>query len=656
MGKQARGGRRLLVVAVAASMLATVVPPAPAQAVTVQRHGAERVLGGITAERLEIRASGTLARGDLLRFREDDPAVDLRPRLARGVIAGTEGMVAMSRRELGRGAIAGVNGGYWLSRPWGTPNGLFVDRGELLAGQAVRNNTGGGPTGRGMVGWRRDARPVMDLLRVSITLEQPAHGTPPVVVDELNRQPLSSVGVTRTGGELLLYSDRFGTAVNVPDDSVVITLEGLRLASTGTATGTVVATRAVDRATSIPLGEGRQLLVAYDQRRRDLVVPMPGEEIRVTTAIATTSTAASDWDGLWGGVAGGQLLVRDGRRRSVDEWRQDAAFSDAHVTARQPRTVIARHRDGEVWLVTIDGRRAGWSAGITLRDLADALVQLGVTEAVNLDGGGSTTMTVAGSIRNRPSESGRTVADGLFLYVEQPPAARTLVSACTPQVQQVGLGFRDVPGTTHADAITCLAGWRVTSGVTATRFDPDAPVSRAQLASFLARWIDDHADRGQGRPLPTDASASFGDVLDGNVHAVAIRRLAAAGIVSGRSADRFDPQAAVSRAQTATMVAQAVEQVRGAALPAGRDTFIDDNGSAHEGNLDRLAAAGIVRGIGGFDVGPDTPVTRGAMASILMRATALLVEEGVAVVPGDEVVLVTSHATTAGSEDPDATG
>ena len=639
-------GTRWLATVMVVAMVAVLLPADPAEAVTVRRHGAERVLGGITAERLEIRGANGLARGDLLRFREDDPAVDLRPRLARNTIAGTEGMVPLARRELGRGAVAGVNGGYWLSRPWGTPNGLFVDRGQLLAGQAVRNNTGGGPTGRGMVGWRRHGAPVMDRLLVSITLQQPAWGTAPVTVDELNRQSLASIGVERPGGEILLFTDRFGTAVHVPDDSLLIHLEGARLASVGQVTGRVVATRSVTRATSVSIPEGQQLLVAYDDRREELVVPQVGEELWITTALTPEATAPGQWEGLWGGVAGGQLLVRDGRRRSVEEWRRPAAFSDAHATGAQPRTVIARHRDGEVWLITIDGRRPGWSAGLSLRDLADALVSMGVTDAVNLDGGGSTTMTVGGRIRNRPSESGRSVADGLFLYVAQPPAARALDSACTAELQLVGEGFRDVAGTTHETSVACLAGWRVTSGVSATSFAPGAEVTRAQMASFLARWIDDHAARGAGRPLPEGQAATFADVLPGNVHAEAIGRLAAAGIVSGRSSDRFDPSAPVTRAQTASMVSQALAQVRGSSLPAGRDTFVDDNGTTHEANIDRLAGVGIATGVGGFDFGPQTLVSRGAMASLLIRATALLVEEGVAVLPGDEPVVAEQRGST----------
>ena len=630
---------RALAVVVAVATMATLLPVTVAEAVPVRRHSAERVLGGITTERLEFRTSGGTARGDLLRFREDDPAVDLRPRLARNTVAGTEGMGPMARRELGRGAVAGVNGGYWLSRPWGAPNGLFVDRGQLLAGQAVRSSVGGGPAGRGMVGWQRNSRPVMDLLTVTLTLTQPTWGTPPVAIDEVNRQPLTAVGVDPRGGELLLFTDRFGTVVQIPDDSFLIALEGVRLGSSGTVTGTVLSARAIDGATTTTVPEGQQLLLAYDRRRADVVLPAPGEELQITTSIAPATTDPGSWEGLWGGVAGGQLLVQDGRRGSVNDWRQAAAFSDIHVTSPQPRTVIARHRDGEVWLLTSDGRRPGWSVGITLRELADGLVGLGITEAVNLDGGGSTTMTVGGSIRNRPSEVGRSVADGLFLYVAEPPAARTLDSACTPEVQLIGTGFLDIAGTTHAASISCLSGWAVTTGVTATTFAPGGQVTREQMASFLARWIDDHAERGNGGALPDAGAVTFADVTDANVHADAIARLAAAGIVSGRSSDRFHPRESVTRAQTATMVTQAVEVVRGAPLPAGRDTFVDDTRSVHESNIDRLAGAGIVTGVGGFDFGPDAAVTRGAMASLLMRATALLVDEAVAVLPGQEPVL-----------------
>lgn len=633
----------------------------PAAAVDARVHSSERVLGGITTQHFEIRTSdGAIARGNILRFEEDDPDVDLRPRLANNSVAGTETMVTMARRERSRGAVAGVNGGYWLSRPWGAPNGLSVDRGQLLAGQAVRNSTGGGPAGRASVGWQQHGQLLMDRLLVDHQLRRPGTGLPPVRVSELNRQPLPSVGVEYPQGELLFYTDRFGTAVNAPAGAVVVRLEGIRPGSTGQDRGRVLEVLEVPRATGLSVPQGQQLVVAYGPRTSDVDGLVPGASISFGTTITPETSSAGSWDDLWGGVAGGQLLIRDGRRRSVDEWRSFAAFSDAHATGRQPRTAIARTRGGEVLLVTVDGRRPGWSVGATLRDLADALLQLGVTDAVNLDGGGSTTMTIDGAVNNRPSEQGRSVADGLFLYVALPPAARVLDQACSDELRLAGAGFVDVPATSvHAAAIECLAAWGVTRGVTASTFDPDGRVTRAQMASFLARWIDDHAERGAGTPLPDVGPLEFADVAVDDVHASAIARLAEAGIVTGTTATAFEPGAPISRAQTASLVARSTRYVTGQQLPAGRDTFVDDNGSVHEPNIDRLAASGIVSGTGGFSFVPAAPVTRAAMASLLMRASALLVELGVAVRPGTDagpMVVEDPESPTIGSEEGTAQG
>ena len=67
-------------------------------------------------------------------------------------------------------------------------------------------------------------------------------------------------------------------------------------------------------------------------------------------------------------------------------------------------------------LVTVDGRAPGWSAGMTLPEAARLMRSLGARDALNLDGGGSSTMTVAGEVVNRPSDRvERAVSDGLFV-------------------------------------------------------------------------------------------------------------------------------------------------------------------------------------------------------------------------------------------------
>jgi len=100
-------------------------------------------------------------------------------------------------------------------------------------------------------------------------------------------------------------------------------------------------------------------------------------------------------------MAAGPRLLRDGTRLSYE------AFGDAYGAARHPRTAVgldARRR--LAWLVTVDGRQPGFSDGASLDELTDILVSLGASDAINLDGGGSTTMVVAAAngpvVLNRP--------------------------------------------------------------------------------------------------------------------------------------------------------------------------------------------------------------------------------------------------------------
>ena len=74
------------------------------------------------------------------------------------------------------------------------------------------------------------------------------------------------------------------------------------------------------------------------------------------------------------------------------------------VSGRHPRTAVGWDGAGRVLMVTVDGRQPAHSIGMTLPDLADFLVAIGAVEALNLDGGGSTTMVVGNQVVNLPSD------------------------------------------------------------------------------------------------------------------------------------------------------------------------------------------------------------------------------------------------------------
>jgi len=116
--------------------------------------------------------------------------------------------------------------------------------------------------------------------------------------------------------------------------------------------------------------------------------------------------------------------------------------------------------------------------------------------------------------------------------------------------------------------------------------------------------------------LPATTTDFFTDD-EGSAHEGAINRLAASGITGGCAPGRFCPRSTVTREQMASFLARAFDLSLGTI-----DYFNDDDRSPHQTDIHRLAASGITGGCGGSRFCPRTNVTRGQMAAFLHRAIA----------------------------------
>jgi exopolysaccharide biosynthesis protein len=96
-------------------------------------------------------------------------------------------------------------------------------------------------------------------------------------------------------------------------------------------------------------------------------------------------------------VSGVPQLVKNGAIEIT--WEQEKS-SKSFVETRHPRTAVAKLKDGKFLMITVNGRQKE-SVGMNLNELAALLVELGATDAMNLDGGGSTTMFLNGKIVNK---------------------------------------------------------------------------------------------------------------------------------------------------------------------------------------------------------------------------------------------------------------
>jgi hypothetical protein len=120
-------------------------------------------------------------------------------------------------------------------------------------------------------------------------------------------------------------------------------------------------------------------------------------------------------------INGGPLLMKAGQvhiTQARDGMRQasNPSFDYGWVLQRNPRTFAGTDARGRTLFVTVDGRQLG-ELGLSIPETAAVARSLGMTEAINLDGGGSTAMVIRGSLISHPSDASgeRAVGDAIVI-------------------------------------------------------------------------------------------------------------------------------------------------------------------------------------------------------------------------------------------------
>ena len=183
------------------------------------------------------------------------------------------------------------------------------------------------------------------------------------------------------------------------------------------------------------------------------------------------------------------------------------------------------------------------------------------------------------------------------------------VTSATAQELAPGGTFIDDDGTIFEPSIEALSRAGITDGCTAERYCPAAPVTRGQMASFLAASLDGLSTTGQD---------FFADDAN-SVHEADINLIAANDIARGYSDETFGPGDPVTRGQMASFLSRALDNLK----EPEQDFFPDDAGSVHEADINRIAANDIAQGYADGEYRPEAQITRGEMAIMLVRAFGL---------------------------------
>ena len=167
---------------------------------------------------------------------------------------------------------------------------------------------------------------------------------------------------------------------------------------------------------AIAIGEDEYILTAADLSYQEeaFLAFQVGDEVTLTTSCQDEDLSRAQWAG---GV--GDIMIRDGAITDSSTWTYRG-------DGRQPRTALGLREDGTLVLYAVDGRQSDHSAGLSQLDLADELLAQGCTWAVNLDGGGSTALSVwvpgqsGTALQNSPSDGKpRSCATYLLLVTEE---------------------------------------------------------------------------------------------------------------------------------------------------------------------------------------------------------------------------------------------
>lgn len=347
-----------------------------------------------------------------IRYSLGAPMMSMKSELAGGTVIeenATKGRETISEMQTRTGALVAVNGDFFPFT--GDPLGVMIRDGQLLSVPGVQRAT---------FAWN-GTRAQIGLVEFKGTVES---GTQSLDIKGLNEEcPLN---------EMVLNTDVAAFALaKTPNIHAVIRMDSPTWQPNGTYTGTFESL--YSDAAKLPIQPGNAVLTANGTKAEALKGWIPGQKVTIRF-----ESKGFDWKAVEQLIGGGPFLIRNGQV-SVDAKAQ--GFADSFSLKRHPRTAMGRTANGDIWLTVIDGRQK-MSDGATLDETAKIMLKLGCIDAINLDGGGSSSVNILGVTLNRPSDGKeRPVANGVVLMGPKPEGTANPLKLKSPAKVTLGQAF-----------------------------------------------------------------------------------------------------------------------------------------------------------------------------------------------------------------------
>jgi hypothetical protein len=278
----------------------------------------------------------------------------------------------------------------------GDPLGIHIQDGELVSLPTFNRSA--------LIGLR-DGRVLIARFQANALVQLPDGRT----------MPLSGLNEPPPKNGWSLFTPAFGLTTQTPAGTVEIVAQAnLPLRPNTPLTATV---RAISTTGNAVIPRDGIVLVATGDAAAIAQTLTPDANLQLLINLTPLDASFDPRDIVWA-IGGGPRLVRNGQV-SVEYAAEN--FSAKFAETKHPRTAVGLKSDALLFVV-VDGRQPGYSEGMTLFELAEFLRNAGCTDALNMDGGGSTTLWVRGAVVNRPSDGReRPIANALLLLNLFPP-------------------------------------------------------------------------------------------------------------------------------------------------------------------------------------------------------------------------------------------
>lgn len=315
-------------------------------------------------------------------------AISLHGMKAMDSFVGRETVSAMSGRYNGPGKVVGaVNGDFFNVRTGESENNVVIE-GELSKGVTLSDSpydTFNARHSQLELDWMN--RAYIEQLALDASLHQAGRVHH---LNGINVWPSDS-------NSLVVYTKVYGDSSYAETATRHPTLLPVRLLQKKGDTVWYRVAGVIQEGGRAALGDGGAIAAGGARREELRAIARRGGTIRVVTRFSP------DHGRLRTVVGGWPRIVRDGK--SVAEYADFVEGTFPRFSSgRHPRTAAGISKNGStLYLVTVDGRRES-DSGMSLVEMANAMIQLGAYQAMNFDGGGSTTMVVNGTLINKPSD------------------------------------------------------------------------------------------------------------------------------------------------------------------------------------------------------------------------------------------------------------